>query len=422
MKGMRNIALTILLFCSSIAAWELIVRVFEVPTFIFPAPSKVAMALWRGFASGLYQKHLAHTLLETVLGFLLGSALGFFLGTAVALSRYVEYFFYPYIVMFQSLPKVALAPLIVVWFGLGLKSQVLNAALVAFFPLLVNTMVGLKSTDEDRMNLMRSLAASESQIFWMLRLPNALPFVMAGLDVAMIFALIGAIVAEFVGARAGLGMLIQSMNFNMDVSGQFSVLLILSVVGLLLNRCILLIRRRVLFWDPSEKERLERERIVHMKRTLIALVLTCFLVAVSCANVLAQTSKLRVGFCSRVISSAAAPFAIATKMGWYKEDGVEVELAALAGSADCVKTTATKEIPFSLPSVEPLAAARTQGIKAKIFYTAYQGNIYGIAVPADSPIQKITDLKGKTHRRHQHGHRRGAGREGSDCNGRDESG
>jgi len=261
MKSMRNIALTILLFCFSILAWELIVRAFGVPSFIFPAPSAVATALWRGFASGLYQKHLYHTLVETVLGFLLGSALGFSLGTAVALNRYVEYFFYPYIVMFQSLPKVALAPLIVVWFGLGLQSQVVNAALVAFFPLLANTMVGLKSTDEDRMNLMRSLAASESQVFWMLRLPNALPFVMAGLDVAMIFALIGAIVAEFVGARAGLGMLIQSMNFNMDVSGQFSVLLILSVVGLLLNRCILLIRRRVLFWDPSEKERLERERI-----------------------------------------------------------------------------------------------------------------------------------------------------------------
>ena len=260
MKTLRNAALSILLFCSSILAWELIVRFFEVPIFIFPAPSKVAEALWRGFSTGLYQKHLYHTLLETVLGFLLGAALGFFLGTVVALNRYVEYFFYPYIVMFQSLPKVALSPLIVVWFGLGLKSQVVNAALVAFFPLLVNTVVGLKSADEDRMNLMRSLAASEAQIFWILRLPNALPFVMAGLDVAMIFALIGAIVAEFVGARAGLGMLIQSMNFNMDVSGQFSVLLILSIVGLLLNRCILLIRRRVLFWDPSEKERLERER------------------------------------------------------------------------------------------------------------------------------------------------------------------
>jgi NitT/TauT family transport system permease protein len=163
--------------------------------------------------------------------------------------------------MFQSLPKVALAPLIVIWFGLGLTSKVVNAALVAFFPLLVNTMVGLKSADEDRVNLMRSLAASETQIFWMLRLPNSLPFVMAGLDIAMILALIGSIVAEFVGATSGLGMLIQSMNFTMDVSGEFSILLILSVVGLVLNRLILLARRRVLFWDASEKTVVELAEI-----------------------------------------------------------------------------------------------------------------------------------------------------------------
>ncbi len=253
MRSTKNVALTIALFVTSVSVWEAGVRFFEIPGFILPAPSKVVMALWRGFATGLYLPHLGHTLLETILGFLVGSALGFFLGTAVAMSRWVEFFLYPYIVMFQSLPKIALAPLIIVWFGLGLTSKVINAALVAFFPLLVNTMVGLRSADEERVSLMRSLAASERQIFWMLRLPNALPFVMAGLDVAMIFALIGAIVSEFVGAQHGLGMLIQSMNFTMDVSGQFSILIILSFMGLLLNRCILLIRRRVLFWDASEK-------------------------------------------------------------------------------------------------------------------------------------------------------------------------
>ena len=253
----RNVGLTALLFVATIAAWEAVVRIFQIPVFILPSPTQVGMALYRGVASGVYLDHLKYTLLETLLGFIVGSALGFFLGTAVAMNRYVEFFFYPYIVMFQSLPKVALAPLIVVWFGLGLTSKVINAALVAFFPLLVNTMVGLKSADEDRVSLMRSLAASNQQIFWMLRLPNALPFVMAGLDVAMIFALIGAIVAEFVGAQRGLGMLIQSMNFNMDVSGQFSILIILSLVGLILNRIIMLIRRRVMFWDPSEKNLIE---------------------------------------------------------------------------------------------------------------------------------------------------------------------
>ena len=253
----RTVGLTALRFVATIAAWEAVVRVFQIPVFILPAPTQVGMALYRGIASGVYLDHLKYTLLETLLGFIVGAALGFFLGTAVAMNRYVEFFFYPYIVMFQSLPKVALAPLIVVWFGLGLTSKVINAALVAFFPLLVNTMVGLKSADEDRVSLMRSLAASNQQIFWMLRLPNALPFVMAGLDVAMIFALIGAIVAEFVGAQRGLGMLIQSMNFNMDVSGQFSILIILSLVGLILNRIIMLIRRRVMFWDPSEKNLIE---------------------------------------------------------------------------------------------------------------------------------------------------------------------
>ena len=253
----RNVGLTALLFVATIAAWEAVVRAFQIPVFILPSPTQVGMALYRGIASGVYLDHLKYTLLETLLGFIVGAALGFFLGTAVAMNRYVEFFFYPYIVMFQSLPKVALAPLIVVWFGLGLTSKVINAALVAFFPLLVNTMVGLKSADEDRVSLMRSLAASNQQIFWMLRLPNALPFVMAGLDVALIFALIGAIVAEFVGAQRGLGMLIQSMNFNMDVSGQFSILIILSLVGLILNRIIMLIRRRVMFWDPSEKNLIE---------------------------------------------------------------------------------------------------------------------------------------------------------------------
>ena len=143
--------------------------------------------------------------------------------------------------------------LFIVWFGLGLTSKFVTAALVAFFPLLVNTIVGLRSAEEDRINLMRSLDATRLQIFWMLQLPNAMPYIFAGLEIAMIFSLIGAIVAEFVGAQAGLGMLMQSMNFTMDVAGQFSVLIILSMLGLILNSVVSEARRRVLFWDPSQK-------------------------------------------------------------------------------------------------------------------------------------------------------------------------
>ena len=253
MSSVRDAALRLLLLIASLAVWEAAVRVWRVPAFILPPPSEIGAALYRGAVSGIYVHHLWITLAETLLGFALGSVVAFVLGTALAGSRRTEYFLYPYIVMFQSMPKVALAPLVVVWFGLGLTSKVVSAALIAFFPLLVNTILGLRSADEDRVDLMRSLAASELQIFWMLRLPSALPFVMAGLEVAMVFSLVGAIVAEFVGAEAGLGMLIQSRNFSMDVAGEFAILFILALLGLVLNAILVSIRRRVLFWDASQK-------------------------------------------------------------------------------------------------------------------------------------------------------------------------
>ena len=251
--GPKNFALRLLLIVAVLVVWEAMVVLFAIPQFILPAPSNVFVAFYRGFASALYIDHIWITVTETLMGFVLGTALAFLLGTAIALSRPVEYFLYPFVVMFQAMPKVALAPLIIVWFGLGLTSKVVNAALVAFFPLMVNTIVGLRSAEEDKVNLMKSLAATRGQIFWMLQLPNAMPYIFAGLEIAMIFALIGAIVAEFVGAQAGLGMLIQSMNFTMDVAGQFSVLLLLSIIGLGLNWIVISVRRRVLFWDPSQK-------------------------------------------------------------------------------------------------------------------------------------------------------------------------
>jgi NitT/TauT family transport system permease protein len=251
--GAVSFVLRLFLVAATLAVWEALVRLLDVPAFILPTPSNIFMALYRGIASTLYLNHIGITVAETLIGFVVGTALAFALGIAVALSRSVEYFLYPFIVMFQAMPKVALAPLIIVWFGLGLTSKVVNAALVAFFPLMVNTIVGLRSAEEEKVDLMRSLAASRWQVFWMLQLPNAMPYIFAGLEIAMIFALIGAIVAEFVGAQSGLGMLIQSMNFTMDVAGQFSVLLILSILGLILNGMVNGVRRRVLFWDVSQK-------------------------------------------------------------------------------------------------------------------------------------------------------------------------
>lgn len=131
-----------------------------------------------------------------------------------------------------------------------------------------------------------------------------------------------------------------------------------------------------------------------MKRFAIALLVSVAALGTFKGSANAETT-VRMGWCAKTVSSAAAPFAIATKMGWYKKAGIKVDIVPLPGSTACVKAVATKDVDYSLPSVEPLAIIRPQGVKAKIFYTAYQGNIYGIAVPADSPVKKFSDLKGK---------------------------
>ena len=130
-----------------------------------------------------------------------------------------------------------------------------------------------------------------------------------------------------------------------------------------------------------------------MKRYFVIAAVAAF--ALAAPPAFAEVHTVRVGWCAKTISSAAAPFAVAQKLGWFEKAGIKVELVPLPGSTDCVKNVATKEIGYSLPSVEPLAIIRPQGVKAKIFYTAYQGNIYGLAVPKDSPVRSVKDLKGK---------------------------
>jgi NitT/TauT family transport system permease protein len=246
-------SLSLALFLALLGIWELTVRYLNVPAFIIPKPSSVLLSLYTGISSGLYFWHTLITLTEVILGFLIGAGAGFFIGVGIAINRYFSYFVYPYAIVLQSLPKVALAPLIVLWFGLGITSKVIAAALICFFAVMVNTVAGLRSVDQERIDLIRALDGSEFQVFWMLRLPAALPFIMAGLEIALTFALIGSVVAEFLGAESGLGMLIQSMNFSMDVAGSFSVLVVLAIVGLSLNQLIGLVRRKLIYWERRQE-------------------------------------------------------------------------------------------------------------------------------------------------------------------------
>lgn len=248
-----HLVLIPLVFVVFVALWEGIVRVFAIPAFLVPAPSTVVMALANGLGSGLYVTHFWVTMYEALLGFVIAAVAGILLGAIVAQWRLVEQTLYPYLVALQTLPKIAIAPLIIVWFGFDISSKVVIAATVAFFPVLVNVIVGLKTIDQPKLDLMRSLKASRWQIFRLVTFPNALPFVFAGLDIAIVFSVLGAIVGEFVGAQQGLGNLILQFNFSLDIAGVFAVLILLSVLGVSLHLVMQAIQRRVIFWAEPDQ-------------------------------------------------------------------------------------------------------------------------------------------------------------------------
>jgi NitT/TauT family transport system permease protein len=254
MRTRPEVVLAPALLVVILASWEYGVRWLEVPTYILPPPSHIAVALWRGLNEGLlsrggYWLHAGVTLWEVLLGFFIGSGVGLLLGTIISQFRILEATLRVYIVAIQSLPKIALAPIIVLWFGFGLTSKVVIICLLTFFPLLVTSMAGFKAVDVERLELMRSLGANSWQIFWKVRLPSALPYIFAGLDMAAVFAVVGAVVGEFVGAQRGLGTLILSMNSQMDTAGTFSVFIILALVGVVLHKGLRLVERRLLFWS-----------------------------------------------------------------------------------------------------------------------------------------------------------------------------
>ncbi|MFP5340788.1 MAG: ABC transporter permease, partial [Gammaproteobacteria bacterium] len=188
---------------------------------------------------------------EILAGFAFGALFGFMLGAAIGQSALLETVLYPYVVAFQTVPKVAVAPLFVLWFGFGTTSKIVITATIVFFPVLANTIVGLRSAPRDQIDLMKAFTASGWHVFRMVRLPHALPFVFAGLDIGIVLAVIGAIVGEFVGAQAGLGYLILQRNFSMDAAGMFAILVVLSLIGIVLHAVVKLIARRVIFWTDS---------------------------------------------------------------------------------------------------------------------------------------------------------------------------
>lgn len=226
--------------------WEAAVPAFKFSALVLPPPSAVGQALWRGFATGFFWPHLGQTLLELLLGLGLGMLLGFAGGVLLGESPALRRVLMPYVVTSQVIPKLALVPLFIVWLGFGTAPTVLITTLICFFPLLENTLTGITRVDAARLELFRLLGASRCQTLWRLKVPAALPTILAGVRVAVVLALVGAVVGEFIGASQGLGALIIAAQGSMDTALMFAALVLITVIGLLLYETALLVERRLL--------------------------------------------------------------------------------------------------------------------------------------------------------------------------------
>jgi NitT/TauT family transport system permease protein len=254
-----SLAKTVLLQLGALAlflgAWEVLTATEVIPSYLLPRASEVLAALGRDvidiITGGRMWTHFYTTLIEILLGFFFSVVIGVAVGAVLSEFKTVQRATYPYIVAANATPRIAFAPLIVIWFGFDFASKIVMAVAVAVFPVIVNTMAGLAATDRDDLRLMRSLGATRSQLLWRVRIPTALPYLFAGFETAMLFAAVGAVIGEFMAGNAGLGYvtLLAQELFRLDDG--FSAIVLLSVQGFLLHRLVVVARRRFVFWQAE---------------------------------------------------------------------------------------------------------------------------------------------------------------------------
>jgi NitT/TauT family transport system permease protein len=232
-----------------VAAWTLASGPGGLPSYLLPAPALVFSELWSGLVGGSYWPHIGFTVAATLVGYVLGSVAAVAVGIAAAESRSFERFVFPWIVAIQSMPKVALAPLILVWFGFGLSSKVVLVALICFFPLLVNTIGGIRRADPELIDMCRSFGRTPAFIFLHIKMPAAASAIFAGLQIGIVLALIGAVVGEFIASERGLGYLIGSATVNMNTATMFAGVILLSIIGMTASAFVRFVEGRIVFWE-----------------------------------------------------------------------------------------------------------------------------------------------------------------------------
>ncbi|MCE5259839.1 MAG: ABC transporter permease [Chloroflexi bacterium] len=237
------------LVAAALVLWELAVRWTQVPKWLLPSPSAILRAGWE--ARGLLGPHIIQTALETLLGFCLALVVGIGLGFLIDYSKLLRNALYPLLVASQTVPTVAIAPLLVIWFGYGLLPKVLVVGLICFFPIVVSTADGLRAADPDLINLLRTMGASRSTIFFKVRLPGALPSLYSGIRIAITYSVVGAILGEWVGASQGLGIFMLRATNSFRTDWVFVSIAITAVLSLALFGLVSLIEHATLRWYYS---------------------------------------------------------------------------------------------------------------------------------------------------------------------------
>lgn len=241
--------LVVIVFILVVAAWEIGVQIRHVPAYLLPPPSLIFAQLIKLFQSWIFWENFLITMIEVLLGYICGMVLAALLGVAIAQMRMFQLALLPYIVAFQTIPTVALAPIFLQWFGYGIASKVVMAALISFFPMLINVIAGLQSAGRDEIQMLKAFGATPIQILLKVKLPASLPFVFAGLGLGIIFALIGAIVAEFVGAQKGLGKMLMQFNEQFNIAGVFAILVVLAFIGVVMHLVVSYAKHKIVFWN-----------------------------------------------------------------------------------------------------------------------------------------------------------------------------
>lgn len=244
----RQILLLPISLAAALALWQAAIWINDYPAFILPPPARVWERLLAVLADGLLLRHTAVTLGEALGGLAVGLCTAAVLGYLLAQSRTIERLLAPYIVASQSVPVVAIAPLLVIWFGSGIASKVLICALIVFFPVLINVVVGVRAVEPDLRDMMRTLRANRWQTFTQLELPSAMPMLLGGLKIGATLSVIGAVVGEFVGANSGLGFLITAARGQFDTALVFVAVLALVLMAMTMYGVVALLEKYLLAW------------------------------------------------------------------------------------------------------------------------------------------------------------------------------